>query len=208
VNAIPDMAFAAVLGLAGVLTVVVSARARGAARDYLRFAATLYGALAIADFVAGANGTMAALASAVTLVIAALAPCALALALAASLDAAPSTGIAAPLLAVAALAGIFAAASGAIFAAFAPLFACLCAMLALAARHWRRARAAALHAILAAFALLAAAACFASGAQGRTAFALFSAAGLMGAALACAKPSGGAVKRARAGQAVAIRRER
>jgi len=208
VSAVPDMAFAAVLGLAGLLTVMVSAHARPAARDYLRFASALYGALAVADFVAGANPAMAAFAGAVTLVIGALAPCALALALAASLAAAPSARIATPLLALAALAGIFAAASGAVFTAFAPLFACLCVMLALAARHWRAARAAALHAVLAALALLAGAASFVSGAEGRTAFALFSAAGLMGVALACARPSGGAVKRARATGTTAIRRER
>jgi hypothetical protein len=201
------MAFAAVLGMAALVTVIVGARARPAARDYLRFAAALYGALAVADFIASADPKMAVFAAAVTLVIAALAPCALAFALAAAFAAAPSARIAAPLLILAALAGIFAAATGAIFVALAPLFGCLCAMLALSVRQWRATRGLALHAIIAALALLAGAACFVPGADGRTAFALFSAAGLMGVALACVKPSGAAVKRARVTAAVAIRGE-
>jgi hypothetical protein len=208
VSAIPDIAFAAVLGFAALLAILVAARTRPAARDYLYFAAALYGALALADLGAGANGAAAGFASTVTLVIAALGPCALTLALAASFAAAPSARIAAPLLALAALSGIAAAASGAIFIAFAPLFACLCAMLVLALRHGRRLPQAGLYAGLAAFALLAAASAYLSGAQGRSAFALFSAAGLMGTALACAKPSGGLVKRAGAPGPLAIGRER
>jgi Na+/phosphate symporter len=183
----PDIAFACVLGLAALLAALVGSRARPVARDYLNFAAALYGALALADLAAALDPQMPAFAAAVTLVIAALAPCALMLAFAAAFARAPSPWIAAPLLAAALAAGIFAAATNAIFVAFAPLFACLCAMLALAARHARQTRA--LYAAVAALALLAAAASFMTGTQGRTAFALFSAAGLMGASLACVRRS-------------------
>jgi hypothetical protein len=186
-NAVPDIAFALVLVLAALLALIVGRRARPAARDYLLFAAALYGALAVADLIAALHGQSAALADSVTLVIAALAPCALALALAAGFGGAPSIFFAAPVLAIAAAAGIFAATTGMIFVAFAPLFACLCAMLAIAARQMRRAKLRALYAMLAALAFGAAAASFMTGAEGRTAFALFSAAGLMGAALACAR---------------------
>ncbi|HEY1630459.1 MAG TPA: hypothetical protein VGF56_04050 [Rhizomicrobium sp.] len=174
-NSAPDIAFACVLGLAALLAVIVSRRARAAARDYLAFAAALYGALAIGDLLAITTVTSAFFADAVTLTIGALAPCALALALAGAFGRAPPGWIVAPAMLISAAAGIMAAATGMTFVAFAPLFACLCAMLALAARH------ASLYALLTALALLAAAASFMTE-DGRTAFALFSAAGLMGAA--------------------------
>jgi hypothetical protein len=179
------------------------------ARDYLSFAAALYGALSAADLLTVANVTPAALADSVTVTIAALAPCALALALAGAFGRAPRGWIVVPVLGIAAAAGIFVAATGAAFVAFAPLFAGLCAILALAARHVRAARMQAGYAALAAFALLAAAAAFLTGVEGRTAFALFSAAGLMGAALA-ASSSGQRVihQRHRAGRRLAIRRTR
>ncbi|HXL98981.1 MAG TPA: hypothetical protein VN932_03555 [Rhizomicrobium sp.] len=191
-SAIPDMAFSAALGLAALLAVIVAARARPAARDYLRFAAALYAALALADFIAaGGAATTVKLANAVALIVAAPATCALALALAASFAGAPRARFAAPLLALCALAGIVAAATGMIFIAFAPLFAGVCAMLALCTRYWRRQGS--INAIVAALALLAGAAAFM--AANRTAFALFCAAGLMGVSLASVRPSRRAVER-------------
>jgi hypothetical protein len=183
VNSVPDIAFACVLGLAALLAVLVAQRARAAARDYLVFAAALYGALAAADLLTVTNVTSPVFAVGVTLAIGALAPCALTFALAGAFARIPSGWIVAPVLALAAAAGIFAAATGAVFVAFAPLFACLCAMLALAARYIRAAKTQALYAGLSVLALLAAAASFMTP-DGRTAFALFSAAGLMGTALA------------------------
>lgn len=186
-SAIPDIAFAAVLGLAALLSVIVGARARPAARDYLRFAAALYAALALADLLAA--GGPGKLANTVALMIAAPASCALALALAASFAAPPRAAIAAPLLALAAAAGILAAATAVAFIGFAPLFAAICAMLALAVRYRRQF----FNVAIAASALLAGAAAFMAGS--RTAFALFCAAGLMGVSLAAVRPSRHAVER-------------
>jgi hypothetical protein len=181
-STIPDIAFALVLGLAALLAIMVGARARPAARDYLAFAAALYGALAIADLAAAIHGSARPFATAVTLAIAALAPSALVLALAAAFERPPRAWWSLPVLVLSAAAGIYAAATDAVFVVFAPLFACLCVMLALAARRARYAKADALHAVLSAFCLLAAASAFMTG--GLNAFALFSSAGLMGAALA------------------------
>lgn len=174
---VPDIAFACVLALSALLAVIVARRARPASRDYLIFAAALYGALAVADLLAVTKVTPGSFADAVTLTIGALAPCALVLALAGAFGRTAPGWIVAPALLASAAAGIAAAATGLVFVAFAPLFACLCAMLALAARH------ASLYALLTALALLAAAASFLT-VDGRIAFALFSAAGLMGTASA------------------------
>jgi hypothetical protein len=176
-STIPDIAFALVLGLAALLAIMVGARARPAARDYLAFAAALYGALAVAALAAAVQSSARPFATAVTLAIAALAPCALMLALAAAFEKPPRAWWSLPVLVLSAAAGIYAAATDAVFVVFAPLFACLCVMLALAARRARFAKADALHAVLSAFCLLAAASAFMTGA-------LFSSAGLMGAALA------------------------
>jgi Na+-translocating ferredoxin:NAD+ oxidoreductase RnfD subunit len=97
--------------------------------------------------------------------------------------------IATPVLILACLAGFAAALTGEAFIAVAPLVASVCAMLALAARRWRASVQAPAQVCVSAIALLAAAAAISTGDQGRTAFALFSAAALLGASLAATKPS-------------------
>ncbi|HEY2070288.1 MAG TPA: hypothetical protein VGG48_12100 [Rhizomicrobium sp.] len=198
-NDFGDIAFACVALLAALLSILVAQRAGRAAREYLAFAAALYGALALADLAAALYPHAALLATAVTLTIAALAPCALLLSLISAFTRPPSAWIATPALLITFAAGLFAALRDMPFVTFAPEAACLCAMLALAARQFRHGRAAALHAMVCAFGLVAASAAFMTGDEGRTGFVLFAAAGLMGAALAGAKPSGEIVEDKRLG---------
>jgi hypothetical protein len=202
----PDIAFATVLSLVALLAAIVGARARRTARDYLRFAAVLYAALACADIWAAlANDAWnIAFAGAVGLTVAALASVALALAIAASLETPPPAIVATPLLVLACLAGILSAATGEAAIALAPLAASVCAILALAARHWRTRVPA--QACVAALALLASAAAFSDG--GRSACALFSAVALLGAALTAAKPSKRLVEQTRPRSGWRIGRQR
>jgi len=187
-NAVPDIAFAAVLALTSVLSILVGARAKRSAREYLLFATALYMALAAADLFAAIESEVwsTQLADTIALIAAALAPVALALAIASVFERPPKAFIAAPLLVLACLAGFAAALTGEAFIALAPLAASVCAMLALAARRWRLFARAPAQAAISAAALLAAAAAFSSG--GLTAFALFCAAALLGASLAATKP--------------------
>jgi hypothetical protein len=134
------------------------------------------------------------LASTIALIVAAVAPAALALGIASVFEAPPKPVIATPLLVLACLAGFAAAITGEAFIAIAPLVAAVCAMLALAARRWRISVQAPAQVCVSAIALLAAAAAFSTGDQGRTAFALFSAAALLGSSLAAARPSDRAVE--------------
>jgi len=191
-NAVADIAFGAVLGLSAVAAAIGVCRARASARDYVRFACALYVAVAAGDIVA-ATGAMTSgfLASAVTLLVCALAPVSLALGFAGVYAKPPSAALAGALLVAAAFAGIFSAATGAVSLAAAPLFASVCAMLALSLRAWRTRGAPIGHAVIAALSLLAGASAFLSGgAGGRTALALFSAASLLGASIALSRASG------------------
>ena len=194
-SAVSDIAFAIVLALAAALAILVSARTRRAAREYLRFAAALYAALALADLVAAIEGQIwsTQLATTIALIVAALAPASLTLAIVAVFESPPKPFVATPVLVIACLAGFAAALTGEAFIAIAPLVACVCVLLALAARRWRFHSAAPAQAAVSAAALLAAAAAFSTGAKGQTAFALFSAVALLGAALAATKPSNRAV---------------
>ncbi len=206
---VSDIAFAVVLALASALAILVSARAKRAARDYLRFAAALYAALALADLIAAAGAQIWAvqLAGTIVLIVAAIAPAALALAIATVFEGAPKAYIATPLLLLACLAGIFAAITGEAFIALAPLAASACAILALSARRWRFHPYAPAQACVSAVAFLAAAAAFSTGDQGRTAFALFSAAALLGTSLATAQRSHRAVEEQMQRFDVRVRRE-
>jgi hypothetical protein len=197
-NAVPDIAFALVLMLASALSMLVSARARRSARDYLRFAAMSFAALACADLIAAIDGEIwsVQLAGTVALIVAALAPAMLAVAMACVFEGAIRPIITTPLLVLACLAGFASALSGEAFIAMAPLVASVCAMLALAARHWRLASNAPMQTCFAAVSLLAAAAAFSTGDSGRTAFALFCAVALLGAAIAATKPAGKSLHRA------------
>jgi hypothetical protein len=186
---IPDIAFASVLALSAALTILVSARTRAGARDYLRFAAALFAALALADLTAAISGEIWSVqfAQTVGLIVAALAPAMLALAIAAVFEAPLKALVAAPILVFACLAGFAAAITGEAFIAVAPLAASVCAMLALSARRWRIQARAPAQVCISALALLAGAAALASGDHGRTAFALFCAAALLGVSLATTK---------------------
>lgn len=187
---IPDAAFAVVLLLASLFAILVAQRARAFARDYLRFAAALYAALACADLIALFQPQISTsfLANAVTLLVSALAPVALALAAASAFARRPHTALAILFLVLGFACGLVAALTNTALLGFVPLFAAVCVMLALAARAWRTGRRPVLHAVLGALALLLGAAAYMAGSSsGRTALALFSAAGLTGLSLALAR---------------------
>lgn len=190
-NAVPDIAFALVLMLAAALTMMLSGRARRSAQDYLRFAAMLFAALACADLIAAINGEIwsSQFASTVALMVAALAPAILAIAMAHVFEGAIRPVITAPLLTLACLAGFAAALTDQAFIAMAPLAASVCAMLAISARHWWASSTAPMQTCLSAVSLFAAAAAISTGNSGRTAFALFCAVALLGASLAATKPA-------------------
>lgn len=187
-----SLAFAFVLGCAAILAALLGNRARPAARDYLRFAAVLYSAFALCEGLASVlpDAEVLVFADAVMLVVCALAPIAMALALFAAFEHRPSSIVAAILLVPGCLAGIAAAASGTVVLSLAPLAVSVLTMFALCARRWRSEKRAAAHAFLACCCLLcAAAATLSGGVTGRTASVLFSSAALLGFALALARRS-------------------
>ena len=198
---LPAAPLAAILGFAAALAALMASRAREPARGYLRFAAALAMALALAELAAGIGGDAAvAFGSAVMALVAALAPAALALAVAARVLGPPATLPAAAALVAACLAGLASAATGSVFFAFAPLLIAVLALAGLALRGWRRSRRSALPAGLGALLLLAgASADMAGGAGGPQAFGLFFAAALLGIALAVTRGSDVPVE-ARVGQ--------
>jgi hypothetical protein len=189
-SAVPDIAFALVLMLAAALSVMLSGRVRRAAQDYLRFAAMLFAALACADLIAAIDGEIWSiqLAGTVALLVAALAPAMLAVGTACVFEGPVRPLFAAPLLALCCLAGFAAALTDKPFIAITPLAVSVCAMLALAARHWWVSSSAPMQICFSAVSLLGAAAAFTTGDSGRTAFALFSAVALLGTSLAATKP--------------------
>ena len=191
-----DMAFASVLALASILATILVSRARGDARRHVRFASALYGALSLADLFATIHGTASEsmLTGAVALIVMSLAPVALTLAFAAAFEDPPAPMVATAALVFGCAAGLAAAMTGAQFVAMTALFASVCAILTFAIRRWRRASRSAIQAMVCGFALLAgAAADMTGGLEGHTSLALFSAAALLAAALACAKRSNLAV---------------
>ncbi|MBS0272820.1 MAG: hypothetical protein JSR55_00120 [Proteobacteria bacterium] len=185
-------AFSFALAASAILSAVLGSRARPAARDYLRFAAVLYLALALCDGLAFIFPDAAALifADAVMLVVCALAPVALGFAVFAVFEHPPSPVAATIFLVAACLAGIAAAATGTPVLSFAPLAASVLTVFALCARRWRSGKHAASHAFLSACCLLCgAAATLGGGATGRTALELFSSAALLGFVLALVRRS-------------------
>lgn len=166
-----EIAFSLVLALAAIVAVLTGTRAGKTARSYLTFAAALYASLAAANVIA-AFASVPDLSEAVTLLVSALAPASLVLAMAGR---AVKPAIAMLVLLFCFACGLLAATSGEALAAFAPLFASVCVLLVLALRHKQ------LYAALGALAFLAAAASFM--ADARVALALFSAAGLIGVSL-------------------------
>lgn len=186
------IAFAAVLACSAIFAALLASRARPASRDYLRFAAALYLALALCAGISAVlpNATTLVFSDAVMLVISALAPVALAFALFASFEHPPSAIVTAILLVLACLAGIAAAASGTPVLSLAPLAASALVMFALCARHWRTRKRTTAHAFLSACCLVCgAAASLNGGASGQAALLLFSSAALLGFALALARRS-------------------
>lgn len=187
-----DIAFTLVLACAAIIAALIAGRARPASRDYLRFAAALYLALALCSALAAVlpNATTLIFSDAVMLVVCALAPLALTFALFAAFEHPPSSAVAAIFLVLACLAGIAAAASGTRVLSLAPLSVCVLVMLALCARRWRTEKRATSHAFLSTCSLLCGAAVMLGGGEnGRTALMLFSAAALLGFALALARRS-------------------
>lgn len=194
---VADFAFASVLALSAILAAILVSRAGNDARRYVQFASALYGALSLSDLVAMLTSASQAqmLSGAVALIVMSLAPVALALAFAASFEGPPPPAIASTALLIGCAAGLAAAMTGARFIAMTSLFASVCAILTFAVRRRRAASRSAIQASVCGFALLAgAAADMTGGLEAQTSLALFSAAALLGAALACAKRSNFAVE--------------
>jgi hypothetical protein len=190
------VAFALVLACSAIIAALLAGRARPASRDYLRFAAALYLALALCNALAAVlpGATALVFLDAVMLVVCALAPLALTFALFAAFEYPPSSIVTTVFLVLACLAGIAAAASGTAMLSLAPLSACVLVMLALCARRWRTdwrtEKRATAYAFLSACGLLCGAAAMLSGGEnGRTALMLFSAAALLGFTLALVRRS-------------------
>ncbi|HWA30528.1 MAG TPA: hypothetical protein VG867_05500, partial [Rhizomicrobium sp.] len=148
--------FAPMLALSAILAALLVGHARGAARDYLRFAAALFLALAASlesgSFLSGPSAAIFTVS--VTQVVAATAPVSLALALFAGFERPPSPFLATVLLAFACLTGIAAAAMGMPATAYGILAASACIMFALVLRRWRSDKRSAAHAFLSICALI------------------------------------------------------
>jgi hypothetical protein len=186
---IASVDFAIVLVLAGLLGIIASRTARPASRTYFALAAVLYAALAVADVITNFVPGTQSFAEPITLLVCALGPVALSVSLFASFAHPPKSWMAALLLVFAMCAGIGAAILGTPALSFAVLIAAICAMLALAARRYTTDKRGAFHAIIASVCFVAGASAGAmNDAAGTVALMLFSAAGLLGIALALARP--------------------
>jgi hypothetical protein len=181
----PGAAFAVMLGLACILAFQIAAQAREPARGFVRLASALYASLACAALIASLHRADAMLVHEVALLVFALAPTALVLALISAWERPLPAIVSAIVLLVAGAAGLLAM-TGAAFVAIAVLFVCVCAILALAARHFGKRSRATLPAIGAALCLIASVAAFLSGKDGADiALATFSSAAMLGLSLAC-----------------------
>jgi hypothetical protein len=156
------------------------------ARAYVRFACVLYAALAAASAIG------AQLAGAVTLIVSACAPVLLAIAHRIVFRAPVAASIAASVLMFGCIAGMTAAATNITALSFAPLSVSVLVIIANSLRDFSDGRRPAIQAIASATALLAGASAFAAG--GEAAMMLFSAAGLLGIALALAPRSDAVVE--------------
>jgi hypothetical protein len=151
------------------------------ARAYARFACVLYAALAAAIAVD------ARLAYSVALIVSAVAPALLALAIANVLRKPIATAFASLVMAAFCIAGMAAAVTGIAALAFGPLLLSIVAMIALTLQEWRIDRLATIQSIASAGALLAGASAFVDGSM--VGFCAFAAAGLLGAALSMTRRS-------------------
>lgn len=205
------IAFASVAVLSALVVAMTAGGLGEPVRSYLRFAASLTAAAAVATLLATIVGRpLVLLASAVEDLVAALVPAALALAsltrYGRPLPVAPSTVV----FALACTAGLLAAALNSPLLGFAPLLISAFVIAGLAGRCWSRRRKPALLFGIGAVAFVAAAASsISAGAEGRIGFVLFFAAGQLGIALAIARRSDLAVEGRTRGRshAVFIRRE-
>ena len=197
------IAFAAVLALAAAAAWIAAGAAPARCRTYLRFACVLYTALAIS---AAMNLAPAASAQ----IVMPLAGAALALAAYGAFAGAAKPVFAALILSTACLAGIWSAASGESLPAVLVQSLCLIAMLMVARKVFLNWRAPNLYLALGGLALLAAlCAAQLNGKSPFMALLLFSAAGLLGTALALARVSKLFVEGSRRiGNKTAIRRMR
>lgn len=182
--------FAFALVLSAAMTWLVSASVRPLPRAYLRFACVLYGALAIAGLMTGSSEATGAFARAVALVVCVLAPCILSLALIATFRKAVSPALAAMLLALACLGALAAAVTNWAALGVVPLVVALGAAAAALLRTRARNPIASLQGLAASLGFLcAASSLMVEGAAEPAALDLFSAAGLLGAALALSRAS-------------------
>lgn len=178
------IAFAAMLLFAAAVNWIVVAGMATVARAYARFAFVLYAALAIAIAVD------ARLAVFIALIVSAIAPMMLALALAGVVRGWVSTVFASVALAAASIAGMAAAFTGFAALAFVPLLFAVVAMIAVMLSAWRDGPMASIQIAASAVALLAGASAFvAGGAASQPAFCAFTAAGLLGVATSLAQGS-------------------
>ena len=169
------IAFAVMLLAAAVAGWIIVAGLSHVARAYARFAFVLYAALAAAIVVD------ARLADSVALIVSAVAPALLALAVANVLRRPVATVLASLVMAASCIAGMAGAATGIAALAVGPLLLSVVAMIAVTLRDWRNSRLATFQTIASAVALLAGASAFVD--DGLAALCAFTAAGLLGVAL-------------------------
>ena len=179
------IAFAAMLLLAAAAAAVIVKDAPPVARAYARFAFVLYAALAIA-MVADMR-----LASSVTLIVCALAPALLTFALVAAVRKPPASAFASLMLAFSCCVGMAAAATGIVALSLGPLLVSVVSMIAVTLASRRATRPATIQAVVAAATLLCGASALVDGvAAAPAAFAAFTSAGLIGAALSMIQQDG------------------
>jgi ABC-type protease/lipase transport system fused ATPase/permease subunit len=194
---IAGVGFAFVLAMAALLASLIVRHTPGSIRYYVQFAALLY--LAFAFAVAGGlvlpNTATAGAAAAGSILVCALAPVCLAVAVFASFEHRTRAWAVAIILLIACLAGLFSAVTSLSTPAFGVLFLSVCAMLALAVRKSRRDWRPASEVIVANLCLIAgAASAVLQSDSGQIALALFSAAALLGIALGVSRKSGAAIE--------------
>jgi hypothetical protein len=187
---IAQVGFAFVLAMAALMASLIVRHAVPFVRHYIQFAALLYLAFATALIVALVFPTAASESAAATgsNLVCALAPASLVVAVFASFEHRPRGWIVSIVLLAACVCGLFSASTGAGAPAVTALFASVCGMLALAVRKSRRDWRVASDVIIASLCLIAGAASTASQSS-QIAFALFSAAGLLGIALGVSRKS-------------------
>lgn len=195
---LPPTACALALAAAAIVAAFVASHARPTVRDYIRFSASLYAGLSLAEFAAVANAAPLArlAADCVALLVMTLAPQALALAVRSRFGRKSGPLFSAALLLASCAGGVIAAATGFAGVAIAGLLIASSMMLISAFRARQTETIEAGYAAVSALAFLAGAAAFMSDrTENLSAFALFSAAGLMGIAWTCTSPSHVAVER-------------